>query len=380
MLHVPMERLTSRVPRLKGLLMSTSPGHSRLWIAAVVVLAVATVGANWYLYFRDSGHGARLTSDNAEDPTASRAQVVCFGHVDVEYGVQSLYPLQPGRVKEVLVHDAARVKSGKALLHLDDSQAKNVLREAEADLKAAVAQREQARLAREQHEAKGEQQDAAIKAARSRHSAAKNILARKQQLRKANQLSAEEVQAASDQADEAKAGLDAELAKKTELDLAKPQLVLDRAEADVLAKEARRDQAQQAVDECTLRAPADGEVLRVLVGPGDVLGPQPKQPAILFCPKKPLLIRAEVSQEFAGRVHVGQPAWIQDDTDATQTWKGKVVRVSRWYTHRRSIMQEPLQLNDVRTLECIVAFDDPDPPVIRIGQRMRITIGDEPEK
>lgn len=380
MLHVSMERLTSRVPRLKGLLMSTSPGHSRLWVAAVIVLAVATVGANWFLYFRDSGHQARLATESPEEQDATRAQVVCFGHVDVEYGVQSLYPLQPGRVKEVLVHDAARVKAGKALLEMDDRNAKNVLREADADLKAAVAQREQARTGREQHEAKGEQQEAAVKAARSRHSAAKNVLARKKQLQKANQISAEEVQAAADQVDEAKAGLDAELAKKAELDLVKPQLALDRAEADVLAKEARRDQAQQAVDECTLKAPADGEVLRVLVGPGDVLGSQPKQPAILFCPKKPMLIRAEVSQEFAGRVRVGQPARIQDDTDATQTWKGKVVRVSRWYTHRRSIMQEPLQLNDVRTLECIVAFDDPDPPVIRIGQRMRISIGDEPEK
>ena len=92
-----------------------------------------------------------------------------------------------------------------------------------------------------------------------------------------------------------------------------------------------------------------------------------------------MLIRAEVSQEFAGRIREGQPAWIQDDTDATQAWRGKVVRVSSWYTHRRSIMQEPLQLNDVRTLECIVAFDDPDPPAVRIGQRMRISIGDKPD-
>lgn len=275
------------------------------------------------------------------------------------------------------MHDAAPVKAGKELLKLDDRHARNVLREAQADLKAAEAQRDQARQAEEQHVAKSQQQDAAIKAARSRHSAAQNVHARKKQLLKANQISTEEVQAASDQIDEAKAGLDAELAKKSELDLVKPRLVLERAEADVLAKEARLDQAQQAVDECTLRAPADGEVLRVLVGPGDVLGSQPKAPAILFCPKKPLLIRAEVSQEFAGRVQVGQPATIQDETDSTQTWKGKVVRVSHWYTHRRSIMQEPLQVNDVRTLECIIAFDDPAPPVVRIGQRMRIAIGEE---
>jgi hypothetical protein len=54
-----------------------------------------------------------------------------------------------------------------------------------------------------------------------------------------------------------------------------------------------------------------------------------------------------------------------------------VARVSEWFARRRSVLLEPGQVNDVRTLECIVAFDDPDPPILRIGQRMRITIGEE---
>ena len=62
-----------------------------------------------------------------------------------------------------------------------------------------------------------------MQAARSRHSASKNVYDRKKQLQKANQLSDEELRAASDQVDEAKAGLDAERAKKTELELLKPQ-------------------------------------------------------------------------------------------------------------------------------------------------------------
>ena len=141
MIRVSMERLASRVPRLKGFFMSTSPGHSRLWVVAIVVLAIATVAANsWYLYFREYGSTPGLATDPAE-PDSTRPQVSCFGHVDVEYGVQSLNPLQPGRVKEVHVHDAAQVKKGQELLELDNRHAKNVLREAEADLKAARAAR-----------------------------------------------------------------------------------------------------------------------------------------------------------------------------------------------------------------------------------------------
>ena len=34
---------------------------------------------------------------------------------------------------------------------------------------------------------------------------------------------------------------------------------------------------------------------------------------------------------------------------------------------------EPLQFNDVRTLECIVTLDPGQPP-LRIGQRVRVTL------
>jgi hypothetical protein len=49
------------------------------------------------------------------------------------------------------------------------------------------------------------------------------------------------------------------------------------------------------------------------------------------------------------------------------------MRVSDWFTQRRSMLQEPFQYNDVRTLECIVYLDPGSGPV-RIGQRVRVTI------
>jgi hypothetical protein len=51
-----------------------------------------------------------------------------------------------------------------------------------------------------------------------------------------------------------------------------------------------------------------------------------------------------------------------------------VTRLSDWYTHRRSILLEPMQFNDVRTLESIITLD-PGQPMLRIGQRMRVTLG-----
>jgi hypothetical protein len=52
-----------------------------------------------------------------------------------------------------------------------------------------------------------------------------------------------------------------------------------------------------------------------------------------------------------------------------------VQEVSDWFTHRRSIIQEPFQFNDVRTLQCIIAVtEEPEGQKLRIGQRMRVMI------
>src|SRR5262249_24120437 len=98
------------------------------------------------------------------------------------------------------------------------------------------------------------------------------------------------------------------------------------------------------------------------------------RPATQCGPAGPRIVGAEVEQEFASRVEKGQIALIHDDSSSGPTWRGRVVRLSDWYTHRRSMLQEPLQFNDVRTMECIVQLDagQAEP---RIGQRVRGTLG-----
>lgn len=339
-----------------------------LWFCGLALLGVSIAGAGWVLHSHAGG------PDGAA-PEPPDQGVVCFGHVDVEHGITSLYPLQPGRVVEVMARETQLVKAGEVLLRLDDTLARQRLREAEADLDAAQAQLGQARKAPEQQEARLAQQREAVEALARKAAAARHALARKRRLQELQQLNAEEVKVGEELVKEAEAGARAEKAKLGELELLDPGVLVRRAEADVAAKQARVEQAKKGVEETALRAPVDGTILRVLVGPGEVLGPQPVKPALFFCPNGPRLIRAEVEQEFAGRVKAGYPAAIQDDTTVKDSrWRGQVVRVGDWYTHRRSILQEPLQFNDVRTLECIVELEPGQPP-LRIGQRVRVTIG-----
>lgn len=357
--------------------MITTRRHPWFWMTVLAVLTATAAGANWYFHYHSAAPPQQPDSASTHARTDENQPIVCFGHVDVEQGVRSLYPLQPGRVAEVPVKETDFVRANTVLLRLDDHLAALLVKEAQADLGAAKAQLSQARTGPAQHRSRVAQQKEAIEATRQRLSAARHGLERKQSLLKIQQLSGEEVSAALDLVKELEAALRAEQEKLRELELFDPQVPIVRAEAEIAVKEARLAQAQRGLDECALRAPEDGDILRILVGAGDVLGNQPRQPAILFCPKRPRFIRAEVAQEFAGRLQVGQPAFIQDDTRVSDTWKGQVLRISDWYSQRRSIIQEPLQVNDIRTLECIIQVDQGHKP-LRIGQRMRVTIGGTP--
>lgn len=298
-----------------------------------------------------------------------------LGYADLEQGVTPLYPLQPGRVVKVFVHDGDEVEADAPLFALDAKAAQDLIDEAEADLGDAKLQLEQARKLPEQHE---QQLDAQRQAVDARKQEAAAAHAKADEARRLNQsetkaVSDADAAAAAAQAKAADAATAGEEAKLRLLDLDDPTTGVRRAENAVKAKEATLRKAQLGLRECTVWAPVKGRVERVQVGLGEALGPNPQVPALMFAADGPRIIRTEVEQEWANHVALNMTASVEDFSGNGPAWHGHVTRLSDWYTHRRSILMEPLQFNDVRTLECIVTLDPGQPPP-RIGQRVRVTL------
>ena len=67
-------------------------------------------------------------------------------------------------------------------------------------------------------------------------------------------------------------------------------------------------------------------------------------------------------------------ATIQDEnrTDGP-VFEGKILKLSRYVAQRRSMLLDPGEINDVRTLECVVGISGDTSPLI-IGQRLRVRI------
>jgi multidrug resistance efflux pump len=345
--------------------------HRWLWIVGLLLLVGTAAGAGWVLNHSHAGDDGKPSKPAKADSAAPQA-VICFGFGDVEAGIANLYPAQVGEVVEVVAEGTA-VRKGDVLLRLDSRLAQLDADRAKEDWEDAKDQLERARPLPTQHANLIEQQKQAIVIAQSKHEGARQELQIKQKSYKDQVINIQILRGAQEEVNAREAEVAAEKLKLERLQLVDPNLEVKRAERSVRAKELKYQKAQLALDKCALRAPQDGTVLRVLTRVGETLGAQPKMPALEFCPSGPRIIRAEVLQEWASHVRPGQDAVIEDDTRAGMRWRGKVKQVSDWYTHRRSMLQEPFQYNDVRTLEAIVTVNPGGAP-LRIGQRVRVTI------
>jgi multidrug resistance efflux pump len=313
-----------------------------------------------------------------DDARPAAPGVVCFGTVDLEYGTTSLSPLQPGRVAEVMVRENQVVPKGMELLRLEDAGPRSRLAEAEAALGLSRLQLEQARKLPEQHRSRIASQQSTLKLVRSRLAAARDLLARRQKLAlQPNPVAAVDVAASEMQVRELEELERIEAQRLADLQAQDTGADGRRAEYEVAIAEARRDQARMAMDECHLKAPGSGTILRFLVGPGAVLGGERGQPAVHFAADGPQIIRATVEQEFAPRIQEGQPASVQDDADPSRSWRGRVERLAGAYSQRRTVLHDPSQMSDVRTLECVIVLDEGEPR-LRLGQSVRVFLGSVP--
>jgi membrane fusion protein (multidrug efflux system) len=343
-----------------------------MMLLGVLSLGVSIAPASLSVHPPSRGQGS------ADSPGRPDRRAVAVAYVDVEGGVRPLYPAVPGRVVDAPVPEGKEVEAGTVLLRIDDALAQTRLKEAKIDYEAAKEKLVQAKKLVAQHQMKVGIQQAGLDAARKKMEAAQNQANKAKDLFKQDLAgSGHDLRTANELVEEAKAAVRAEQGK---LDLAKsfdPESAVRLATYDADSKKEQVEKAQLGVRECQLIAPCKGVILRRLVNVGEVLGQTPNRPAIEFCPSGDRIVRAEVEQEFAGKLFVGQKADITDDITGSGEWHGEVTRISDWYTQRRAVLLEPMQYNDIRTLEVIIRLKPDAKNPLRINQRVRVKLAGE---
>jgi multidrug resistance efflux pump len=275
------------------------------------------------------------------------------------------------------VAEGTHVGPGAELLRLNDEAFRLKVEEAQAAVDAAGVEVEAAKLDERLHPLRKKTVEAAVAAADGRTKAAREVLEEKKKGQKFGTVTAAEILAAEAEIRQFEQLAEAERARLAELSAADPGLKVRAAEAKQRMAAVALRQAEKAVRDCVLVAPTAGTVLRVQVTPGEAVAPGTPLPPIVFRSDGPLVVRAELEQEFLGRVRPGQKATVRDEARAdSPTWTGKVLSVGQVVARKRSILLEPGEMNDVRTVECVVGLDG-DAAGLLVGQRMRVRIARE---
>jgi multidrug resistance efflux pump len=312
-----------------------------------------------------------------EGNNGSLDRAVAIAYVEVDGGVAQFYPVRPGRVTKVHVKEGDSVKKDQKLLETDPTLALMQKAEAEVALKAAELGKKRAEQLVKEHKDGIESQKKKIAVVKSDVAIAKATLAKAKHFFKERLGgSQQDIDIAEAMLEKAKAGVAAEESELERISNRNPQLAVEAADLEIEAKERQLEKAKWDVGQYILRAPEDGKILRSFVRLGETLGTNPMRPAMQFAPDSAeRIVRAEVEQEFASRVRVGMKAKIQDyDISNDEVWDGEVIRISDWIEKRRSQVFEPMQFNDVRTLEVIIRLKSQTKYPLRIGQRVRVTL------
>ncbi|MBY0458425.1 MAG: HlyD family efflux transporter periplasmic adaptor subunit, partial [Gemmataceae bacterium] len=249
--------------------------------------------------------------------------------------------------------------------------------EARAALAVVEVEAEVAAVEVKLHPQRVASQKKAIGAAADRTSTARKLLEERKTAKTFGTVGAAEIIAAEAEVRQAERLETLESDRLNELCTLNPNLKVKAAEARKVQSQVALKQAEKGVRDCVLLAPTAGTVLRVSVGVGEVAAPGVGQPSLLFRPDGPMVVRAELDQEFLGRVKVGMRATVTDDARADAIrLTGRVERVGAFVARKRGLLFEPGELNDVRTAECVIALDGPTDGLL-VGQRMRVRIGRE---
>lgn len=298
--------------------------------------------------------------------------VECLGRVDVEGGLLELAPVRSGRVAAVNVREGEAVSAGAVLLRLDEQPAQLIVQQARAAQQATQTQVALAEEAARAHTFRLATQMALARAARSRIPAAREQMGRKERLFEQGLINEDEKVAAQHEVKTLESLAEAEESRVESLRGKNPHLRVEQARAELARQKALLAEACYALEQCVVKAPAAGSVLRLRCSAGEIVSPQ--LPVIVFAPARPRIIRVEVEQELMHWVEIGQTALARDELNPEGAWTGRLVQVSDWYSDRPIIPRRMARFTDIPTVECVIALDADQPP-LRIGQRMTVLLG-----
>lgn len=154
------------------------------------------------------------------------------------------------------------------------------------------------------------------------------------------------------------------------------ETALATTKADLDLAIAQLAQAQVNLELLTVRAPRNGEILKVDLRAGEYASVPPtdlNNPSLLLGETRFLQLRADVDEDSASRIRPGAPAVAFIKGMRTDPIPLRFVRIEPYVTTKKSLTGDSTERVDTRVLQVIYQFDHSKIPVY-VGQQMDVFI------
>jgi HlyD family secretion protein len=143
-----------------------------------------------------------------------------------------------------------------------------------------------------------------------------------------------------------------------------------RLEGELNVARAEWTLALAALEKMRMRAPFDAAVLQVDARPGELAVPAIEPALMVLGDTTALRVRAEVDEQYLGRMRVGQPVVVRAAAFRGRDFAGKVASIARIVGPSRINARGPRKFSDVDVLE--VAVDLPEPGPLVVGEQVDV--------
>jgi HlyD family secretion protein len=333
-------------------------------LGAVVLLAVASTVPEFAQKFR----AEELRHDSLASALPDSWETVTLGRVEPRSGEINIAAAVPGQIADVLVKANEDVFAGELLVRLDDEDAAARVAEAAAE----VALHKRARNDQSTPSGAAERRKAEDTVADSERSAAdaQSALDKTTAGWRAGSASKADLDAAR----AALSAVQARLRDQQEA-LAKLRASADtplptRLEGELNVAQAQWTLAQAELAKTRIRSPADGVVLQVDAKKGELALPASQPPLVVMGDLSALRVRAEVDQQYLGKIRVGQSVAVRAAAFRGRDFDGKVSSIARIVGPSRINSSDPRKFNDADVLQVVV--DLPNPGALVVGQQVDV--------
>lgn len=117
--------------------------------------------------------------------------------------------------------------------------------------------------------------------------------------------------------------------------------------------------AKAKLDETVLRAPSDGEILKVYFGKGELVSGQHQ--VLVMADTRKMGVIAEVYETDVGRIHVGQKVSVKGRAWPNETLSGTVTGISTIIAKNRVFDADPTSTVDRRVVEARILLEKAEP-------------------